>query len=92
MKYAIIKQKFLHKRPVRDMQMTGDLIKNFSLRKAAEGTIRAENTTRLERAKATRAQGYEEMIGFAGSDQSLVLTEAQIQYGAWLTKAWIPIG
>jgi len=90
-KYAIIKQKTLHKRPIRDMQMTGGVVTNFMLRKASAGTIRAENTTRLERAKAMRAQSYDEMIGFAGSDQIVVFNESLKQYGTWIQKAWVPI-
>jgi len=91
-KYAIIKQKTLHKRPVRDMWMTGATVKNFTLRKAANGVIRAENTTRLERAKALRANGYEQMIGFAVTDANVVFGEAQVQYGQYLKNAWIPLG
>lgn len=92
-RYLFIKQAYtkVH-RPIRDMKMTGRTVANFQLRKAVNGTIRAENTTRAERTKAQRAQGYEEMIGFAGSDQMTVFRASQIQYGNWLQKAWIPIG
>lgn len=89
-KYAIIKQAYLHKRPTRDMRMTGKTIANFSLRKAANGVIRAENTTRLERAKALRANSYDQMIGFAISDNKVVFDETQVQFGQWVAKAWIP--
>jgi hypothetical protein len=91
-KYAIIKQAFLHKRPVRDMRMTGKTIANFSLRRAADGRIRAENTTRLERAKALRSNSYDQMIGFAVSDAKVIFDESQAQYGQWVNKAWIPLG
>jgi len=91
-RYAIIKQKYTHKRPVRDMFMTGKTVANFSLRKAAGGVIRAENTTRLERAKAMRANKYDQMIGFAVTDAKVVFDEAQNQYGQWLQRAWIPVG
>ena len=90
-KYAIIKQAVLHKRPVRDMSMTGQTIKNFQLRKAADGRIRAENTTRLERSKAVRANNYDQMIGFALSDAKVVFDETQAQYGSWVNRAWIPL-
>jgi hypothetical protein len=90
-RYAIIKQAVLHKRPVRDMSMTGQTIKNFTLRKAANGVIRAENTTRLERAKALRANSYDQMIGFALSDAKVVFTETQAQYGQYVQTAWIPL-
>jgi hypothetical protein len=90
-RYAIIKQAVLHKRPKRDMSMTGQTIKNFTLRKAADGKIRAENTTRLERAKAGRANAYDQMIGFANSDAQVVFDEAKAQYGQYLNTAWIPI-
>lgn len=91
-RYAIIKQSFTHKRPVRDMKVTGATVANFTLRKAADGKIRAENTTRLERAKALRCQGYDQMIGFAISDAKVVFAEAQAQYGQYVNTAWIPIG
>ena len=91
-RYAIIKQQYTHKRPVRDMVMTGATLKNFTLRKAAGGKIRAENTTRLERAKALRANSYDQMIGFANSDAKVVFDETQVQYGKYVQKAWIPVG
>lgn len=91
-RYAIIKQATLHRRAVRDMSMTGATIKNFTLRKAANGTIRAENTTRLERQKAVRANSYEQMIGFAVTDARVVFAEAQQEYGQYVETAWIPLG
>jgi hypothetical protein len=90
-RYAIIKQAFLHKRPYRDMSLTGRTIANFTLRKAANGVIRAENTTRLERSKAVRANGYDQMIGFAVSDAQVVFDETQMQFGQWVNTAWIPL-
>jgi hypothetical protein len=90
-KYAIIKQAVLHKRPVRDMSMTGATIKNFQLRKAALGKIRAENTTRLERSKALRANNYDQMIGFALTDTKVIFDAAQNEFGQWVNKAWIPL-
>lgn len=77
--------------PIRDMKMTGRTIENFQLRKAMDSTIRAENTTRLERAKAQRAQQYEDMIGFAPTDQTTVFRAAQEEYENWLQKAWVPL-
>jgi len=90
-KYAIIKQAVLHKRPKRDMWMTGKTVANFQLRKAADGKIRAENTTKLERQKAMRANGYDQMIGFALTDAKVVFDEAQTAYGKYLNTAWIPL-
>jgi hypothetical protein len=92
-KYFKEKQKYTGQvSPIRDMHMTGETIKNFALRRASRGQIRAENSTRVTRAKATRAQKAEEMIGFAGSDQLAVFRSTQLQYGIHLQKAWIPIG
>ncbi|HEU0180298.1 MAG TPA: hypothetical protein VFV58_39180 [Blastocatellia bacterium] len=90
-RYAIIKQKKFHVRPVRDNKMTGLLIKNFGLRKAAQNTIRAENTSKTARDHARRAQGYAEMIGFAASDQVEVFTAANEQYGIYLKHAWVQL-
>jgi hypothetical protein len=90
-RYAIIKQALLHQRPKRDMQMTGRTVANFTLRKAADGKIRAENTTRLERQKATRANSYDQMIGFAVSDLKVVFDETKAQYGQYAQTAWVPL-
>jgi hypothetical protein len=92
-KYFIEKRKYHGGgTPVRDMNMTGRTIKNFQLRKATVDKIRAENTTRNERAKAMRAQNYEEMIGFSIQDAQAVISEAKHQYGQYVRKAWIPVG
>lgn len=91
-KYYFIKRKYKGGgSPVRDMNMTGRTIANFTLRKATNGVIRAENTSRNERAKALRAQSYEQMIGFAVTDSQAVFTEAEKQYGQWLQSAWVPL-
>lgn len=90
-RYAIIKQAILHKKAVRDMSMTGATVKNFQLRKASNGTIRAENTTRLERSKARRANGYEQMIGFALTDAKIVFDASQTEFGTYVNRAWIPL-
>jgi ABC-type xylose transport system substrate-binding protein len=90
-KYAIIKQAYRHQKPVRDMLMTGGTVANFTLRKAANGAIRAENTTRLARAKALRANSYDQMIGFAVSDIKVVFNETQAQYGQYVRTAWVPM-
>jgi len=90
-KYFFEKRKLRGGRPVRDMIMTGALAANFQLRKAADGTIRAENTTKVNRDKAKRCQQYDQMIGFSGSDSSVVFNESLKQYGNYLIKAWMPI-
>lgn len=90
-RYAIIKQAVLHKRPIRDMLLTGRTIKNFSLRKAAASKIRAENTTRYERDKASGCNNYDQMIGFSVQDAKSVFDEADKQFGQYLRTAWIPL-
>jgi hypothetical protein len=74
------------------MEMTGLTKANFQLRKAINGVVRAENTSREGRKRARKADKYEQMIGFAGSDQLKLFQASQIQYGKWLKKAWVPIG
>jgi DNA-binding TFAR19-related protein (PDSD5 family) len=78
--------------PIRDNVMTGLMKQNFTLRRATEGVIRAENTSREARAHAQRSQGYEEMIGFAPNEQLAVIRLARSEYGNYVEKAWIPIG
>lgn len=92
-RYFKEKQKFTgQSSPIRDMTMTGETVKNFTLRRASQGQIRAENTSRLARSKATRAQSYDEMIGFASTDQTAVFKATQLQYGIYVKEAWIPLG
>ena len=92
MKYTFEKKAFTgQSRPKRDMKMTGRTLENFTLRKAIDMKIRAENTTRLERAKATRSQMYDQMIGFASTDQQVVFRGASREYGQWARKAWVKI-
>lgn len=92
-KYFFMKRGFTHQlSPIRDMKMTGATVANFTLRKASNGIVRAENTSRAGRLHANRAQGYEEMIGFAGTDQNRIFRESQLQYGLLLQRAWVPIG
>ena len=91
-KYLFIKKAYTKvNRPIRDNKMTGILVENFQLRKAIDNVIRAENTTRLARAHANGAQGYEEMIGFAGTDQIVVFNASQRAYGEWLKSAWLQL-
>jgi len=91
-KYFFEKRKLRGGNPKRDMYMTGATVKNFALRKAVDGVIRAENTSRAGRAHANRAQNFEQMIGFAGSDQIAVFRLSQATYyGPWMQKAFIPI-
>lgn len=78
--------------PVRDNRLTGLLIENFTLRKAANGVIRAENTSREGRQHANQAQGYDQMIGFALTDVKVVIDTTQQEYGDYVKKAWIPVG
>jgi len=93
MRYFFKKRKYLGvNQPRRDNRLTGLMAQNFQLRKAINGVIRAEPTSRMARQHANQAQGFEEMIGFAGSDQTVVFRAAQREYGAWLQKAWVPIG
>jgi hypothetical protein len=92
-KYFFIKRKLRGVgRPVRDMNLSGQTIANFSLRKAAVGQIRAENSTRITRKRAMGAQNVDPMIGFAGTDQISLFKASQLQYGIYLQKAWVPIG
>jgi hypothetical protein len=98
-KYAIRKGAYLRKvgdprgssRVIRDMNITGLLVKNFTLRRASAGVIRAENTTREARAHANKAVLYWDMIGFAGSDVKTVMDSYTKQYGLWSLRAFIPI-
>jgi hypothetical protein len=90
-KRAYLKKTGANRAPIRDNNMTGSLVKNFSLRKAISGTIRAEPTQRTTRSHANRAQFYEEMIGFSGPEQVKIYEKSFEEYGKIFTKAWVPI-
>jgi len=78
-------------RPIRDMHLTGLLLSNFTLRKAINGVIRAEPTSREGRKHATSGNDKDQMIGFAGSDVKVVYDETQKQYGSLAQKLWYPV-
>lgn len=79
-------------RPIRDLKLTGLLMENFTLRKAANGIVRAEPTSREARKHALAAVEKDAMIGFAGSDLKTVYEGAEEQYGQLAKKMWVPIG
>lgn len=79
-------------RPIRDLNLTGLLLSNFTLRKAINGVIRAEATSRAARKHAVSAQQGDQMIGFSGSDVKEVYEGAEKQYGILARKMWVPIG
>jgi hypothetical protein len=73
---------------IRDNYMTGALVKNFTLRKAIDGVIRAEPTQRITRQHAVKAQQYAQMIGFSPSDIDVVFRAAASQYAKYASSAW----
>jgi hypothetical protein len=79
-------------RPVRDLHLTGLLLSNFTLRKAINGVVRAEPTSRKGREHATSANRKDQMIGFSGQDVQAIYTETQKQYGALAKKLWFQAG
>jgi hypothetical protein len=92
--YTFVKKRALgiRQRPYRDQRgLTGVLIQSFSLRKAINNTIRAENTSRVGRQHANQAQQYEEMIGFSGPEQVGVFRSVQDAYGAFVKRAWLQV-
>ena len=79
-------------RPIRDLNLTGLLLQNFTLRKAINGVIRAEATSRAARKHAVSAQQGDQMIGFSGSDVKEVYEGVAKRYGVLAQKLWVPIG
>jgi len=90
-RYMFIKKKVTGQaRPKRDNNITGALVKNFQLRRANEGRIRAEPTQRLTRQQSMRAEQYDQMTGFAPTDEATVLAAATFQYGGYTRTSWQP--
>jgi hypothetical protein len=78
------------KQPIRDMNMTGLVRRNFTLRKATPTEIRAENTSREGRRHARQAQWFEPMIGLAPQDEVAIVAHAYRAYGLYIQRAWRP--
>lgn len=78
------------KKPIRDMNMTGLVRNNFTLRKATATEVRAECTSSEARRHARSAQRFEQMIGFAPQDELAVFAHAYRAYGLYLQRAWRP--
>lgn len=78
------------RKPIRDMQMTGLTVENFTLRKWTMQEIRAENTSREGRRHARQAQWFDKMIGLAPSDKDAIFAAAYRAYGVYLKRAWRP--
>lgn len=78
------------KRMIRDMDMTGLVRNNFSLRQATMQSIRAENTSAEARRHARQAQRFEPMIGLAPQDEAIIFAQVYRAYGVYLKRAWRP--
>jgi hypothetical protein len=78
------------KNPIRDMDMTGVVRQNFTLRKWTMSNIRAENTSRAGRMHARKAQIFERMIGISPRDRDIIFAHAYRAYGFYLQSAWRP--
>ena len=91
-KYVFIKKKIRGGgRVYRDNNLRGALLANFQLRKAINGEIRAEPTSRVGRAHANGAVLYEDMIGFSGPEQTALFKNVQDEYNGMLKSAWVKL-
>lgn len=90
-KTAQIKRKYKGQtHPIRDMDMTGLVKRNFTLRKATMTMIRAENTSNEGRRRARVAQRFESMIGLSPSEERAVFQHAYSAYRQYVNQAWVP--
>jgi hypothetical protein len=78
-------------RPIRDNNLTGRLVKNFSLRKAQGKVIRAEPTQRLTRMESARCEQYDHMTGFSATDELVVFRSTVEAYSDYVQQAWKPM-
>jgi len=79
-------------RPVRDLHLSGTLLENFSLRKAINGLVRANPTSRKAIEHARLGQEKEAMIGFAPSDIRVVGEAAEKAFADLTQRLWYQIG
>jgi hypothetical protein len=92
-RYTFIKAKIRRtNRPKRDMNLSGLLLSNFTLRKAINGVIRAEPTSRKAREHARPANNIEQMIGLSGSDSKVIYDRTQAAFGDLAKTMVIPVG
>jgi len=90
-KYTFIKKYVTGKRvPIRDNYMTGALVRNFQLRKAADGVIRAEPTQRMTRQHSIRSDQYVQMTGFSPQETVKILRNVGDSYQKYIQKGWTP--
>jgi hypothetical protein len=65
------------KRDIRDLNFTGAMLENLSVRNASENEVRIGFTTKLARQKALANQQREPWLGWSASDSKAVVDKAQ---------------
>lgn len=80
-------------RPIRDMFLTGETMKNFRLRTAINGRIvaRATTTWARMRVRSTERRG-DQMIGFSQAEVNALVRDIRMQYGLKLQRAFVRVG
>lgn len=79
-------------RPVRDLHLSGLLLDNFTLRKALNGVVRANPTSRKAIDHARLGQEKEAMIGFAPSDERIIGKAVGDAFADLTKRLWYQIG
>jgi hypothetical protein len=74
-RYAIYKSKVLRRRAVRDLSLTGSMLRNLTLRTVSENAAKASLTSRKERVKGLGNAKFEPWLVFSPANRAAV-TEA----------------
>jgi hypothetical protein len=76
-RYAIYKSKVLRRRAIRDLSLTGNLLRNLTLRTVSEKAAKASLTSRKERIKGQAAERIEPWLVFSPANNRAVMEAAR---------------
>lgn len=76
--YAIRKTKIFKKRAIRDLTLSGQMLRNLQVRTVSNNTAQARNTTRRDRQKSNRQNEIEPWLLFSRKNQAAVQRAAQL--------------
>lgn len=90
--YAAQKARFTgNPQPKRDNWLTGAMANDFTVRRAGDNKILIYPEQPANRDAAAHSEQYENMIGFAPSDERLVYSEITAAFAALAIEAWEPV-
>lgn len=77
-RYAILKQKTLHKRPIRDLSLTGAMLDNFTVRTVSDHSAYANLTTNDLRTRARANNEIELWVSYSRKNIATIIPQATV--------------